>query len=98
MDVDSEVGGGRWRKIIWNFWENNMACLNTLKQEIKTVEKVFLKNHHERFQVISASLDELTCIFIGKNGKKHEITANITVSFIVVDKEVCWITFEIIGC
>ncbi|CAG7725182.1 unnamed protein product [Allacma fusca] len=58
-----------------------MACLNTLKQEIKTVEKVFLKNNNERFQVVSASLDELTCVFIGKNGKKHEITANITETY-----------------
>lgn len=56
-----------------------MACLNTLKLEIKTLESIFPKNH-ERFQIMSASVDELSCRFIGKNGKKYEIHANITVS------------------
>lgn len=56
-----------------------MACLNTLKQEIRTLESIFSKNH-ERFQIMSASVDELSCRFIGKNGKKYEIHANITVS------------------
>ncbi|KAK3930470.1 Ubiquitin-conjugating enzyme E2 Q2 [Frankliniella fusca] len=57
-----------------------MACLNTLKQEIKTLESVFPKNH-ERFQIVSASVDELNCRFIGKNGKKYEIHANITENY-----------------
>lgn len=57
-----------------------MACLNTLKQEIKTLEAVFPKNH-ERFQIVSASVDELSCRFIGKNGKKYEIHANITETY-----------------
>ena len=57
-----------------------MACLNTLKQEIRTLEGFFSKNH-ERFQIVSASVDELSCRFIGKNGKKYEIHANITVRF-----------------
>lgn len=56
-----------------------MACLNTLKLEIKTLEQVFPKNH-ERFQIMSASVDELTCRFVGRSGKKYEIHANITVS------------------
>ena len=56
-----------------------MACLNTLKQEIRTLESVFPKNH-DRFQIVSASVDELSCRFIGKSGKKYEIHANITVS------------------
>lgn len=56
-----------------------MACLNVLKQEIKTLEAVFPKNH-ERFQIVSASVDELNCKFVGKNGKRYEIHANITVS------------------
>lgn len=30
---------------------------------------------------MSASVDELSCRFIGKNGKKYEIHANITVSY-----------------
>ncbi|XP_072937834.1 ubiquitin-conjugating enzyme E2 Q2 isoform X2 [Epargyreus clarus] len=57
-----------------------MACLNTLKLEIKTLEQVFTKNH-ERFQIMSASVDELTCRFVGKNGKKYEIHANITETY-----------------
>lgn len=57
-----------------------MACLNTLKQEIRTLESIFSKNH-ERFQIVSASVDEISCRFIGKNGKKYEIHANITVSY-----------------
>lgn len=57
-----------------------MACLNTLKQEIRTLEQIFGKNH-ERFQIISASVDELSCRFIGKNGKKYTIHANITETY-----------------
>ncbi|XP_012153906.1 ubiquitin-conjugating enzyme E2 Q2 isoform X2 [Megachile rotundata] len=57
-----------------------MACLNTLKQEIKTLESVFPKSH-ERFQIMSASVDELSCRFVGKNGKKYEIHANITETY-----------------
>ncbi|XP_045501081.1 ubiquitin-conjugating enzyme E2 Q2 [Colias croceus] len=57
-----------------------MACLNTLKLEIKTLEQVFPKNH-ERFQIMSASVDELTCRFVGRNGKKYEIHANITETY-----------------
>lgn len=56
-----------------------MACLNTLKLEIKTLERIFPKNH-ERFRILNASVDELTCRFVGKNGKTYDIHANITVS------------------
>ena len=70
------AASGRFRGCILSY---SMACLNTLKQEIKTLESVFPKNH-ERFQVVAASVDELTCRFIGKNGKKYDIHANITVS------------------
>lgn len=55
-----------------------MACLNTLKLEIKTLERTFTKNH-DRFRILHASVDELTCRFIGKNGKNYDIHANITV-------------------
>lgn len=55
-----------------------MACLNTLKLEIKTLERTFPKNH-ERFRILNSSVDELTCRFIGKNGKNYDIHANITV-------------------
>jgi len=41
---------------------------------------VFTKTH-ERFQVVSASVDELTCRFIGKHGKKYDIHANITETY-----------------
>lgn len=54
-------------------------CLNNLKSEIKTLEKLFSKSH-ELFQIVNASVDELTCRFISKNGKKYDIHANITVS------------------
>jgi len=55
-----------------------MACFTTLKQEIRTIEKIFTKNN-ERFQVATASVDEIVCRFVGKNNRKFEITANITV-------------------
>ncbi|CAB3375904.1 ubiquitin-conjugating enzyme E2 Q2 isoform X2 [Cloeon dipterum] len=57
-----------------------MACLNNLKQEIKTLEAIFPKNH-ERLQIYSASVDELSCRFVGKNGKKYDIHANITETY-----------------
>lgn len=57
-----------------------MACLNTLKLEIKTLEQIFTKNH-ERFRILSASVDELSCRFIGRNGKQYDIHANITETY-----------------
>ncbi|XP_053597782.1 ubiquitin-conjugating enzyme E2 Q2-like [Microplitis demolitor] len=57
-----------------------MACLQILKQQIRTIESVFPKNH-ERFQIISASVDELNCIFVDKDGKKYEINASITETY-----------------
>ncbi|XP_053680661.1 ubiquitin-conjugating enzyme E2 Q2 [Anopheles nili] len=57
-----------------------MACLNTLKLEIKTLEQVFPKNH-ERFQILNATVDELCCRFIGRNGKQYVIHANITETY-----------------
>ncbi|CAO1384454.1 unnamed protein product [Diamesa hyperborea] len=55
-------------------------CLNNLKLEIKTLEKLFNKTH-ERFQIVNASVDELTCRFISKSGKKYDIHANITETY-----------------
>ncbi|CRL01909.1 CLUMA_CG015363, isoform A [Clunio marinus] len=55
-------------------------CLNNLKSEIKTLEKLFTKSH-EIFQIVNASVDELTCRFISKNGKKYDIHANITETY-----------------
>lgn len=57
-----------------------MACLNTLKLEIKTLERIFPKTH-DRFRILHASVDELTCRFIGKNGKNYDIHANITETY-----------------
>ena len=55
-----------------------MACLKVLKEEIKTLEATFPRTHL-RLQIISASVDELTCRFIDPSGRKHTIHANITV-------------------
>ncbi|GIY90855.1 ubiquitin-conjugating enzyme E2 Q1 [Caerostris darwini] len=57
-----------------------MACLNNLKQDIKTLETLFPKGH-ELFQITAASVDELTCRFICRNGKKFEIHANLTETY-----------------
>ena len=56
-----------------------MACLNVLKVEIRSLENAFPRSH-PRLQVVSASVDELTCRFIDPSGRKHTIHANITVS------------------
>ena len=64
------------------FWQ--MACLASLKQDIRVLESTFPKSHH-RFQILSATVDELTCRFIGKNEEKYEIQANITVDKLNLD-------------
>ena len=56
-----------------------MACLANLKADIKIIETNFPKSHN-RFQVRSATVDELTCRFVGRNNEKYDILANITVS------------------
>ncbi|XP_053692121.1 ubiquitin-conjugating enzyme E2 Q2-like [Sabethes cyaneus] len=53
-----------------------MSCLMTLKQEIEALKQTFTENN-ERFQVLTASLEELSCCFIGSNGEKYAIQANI---------------------
>ena len=55
-----------------------MACLQALKQDIKILESTFTKDN-ERFKIVSASVDELTCQFVGLNNEKFNIHANITV-------------------
>ncbi|XP_065221622.1 ubiquitin-conjugating enzyme E2 Q2 [Planococcus citri] len=57
-----------------------MACLNTLKEEIKILESVFPKSH-ERFQIHFATVDELSCRFVCNPGKTYEINANITETY-----------------
>ena len=56
-----------------------MACLAVLKSDIKELERTFPASH-SRLQIVSASVDELTCKFVDHQGKKHVIHANITVS------------------
>jgi hypothetical protein len=55
-----------------------MACLTVLKQEIRALEQAFPRTH-SCVQILSASVDELTCRFVETNGKKHVVHANITV-------------------
>ncbi len=54
------------------------ACLNVLKAEIRALEAAFPRGH-PRLQIVSASVDELTCKFVDGQGRKHVIHANITV-------------------
>lgn len=55
-----------------------MACLENLKQDIRTLERAFPRNN-ERFRVLTSSLDEISFRFVDKNGRKHDIHANFTV-------------------
>ena len=57
-----------------------MACLKVLKEEIRSLEATFPRTH-PRLQIISASVDELTCRFVDPSTRKHTIHANITVIF-----------------
>ncbi|GFO50400.1 ubiquitin-conjugating enzyme e2 q1 [Plakobranchus ocellatus] len=57
-----------------------MACLANLKQDIKILETAFPKTHN-RFQVRSATVDELTCRFVGRNNERYDILANITETY-----------------
>lgn len=50
-----------------------------LKSELLELQKVYSKNH-ERFRVLNASSDELTCRFILKDEQFCDIQANIAVS------------------
>uniref|UniRef100_A0A915HNH4 Uncharacterized protein n=1 Tax=Romanomermis culicivorax TaxID=13658 RepID=A0A915HNH4_ROMCU len=51
------------------------ACLARLKSDIKLIESTFPKSH-ERFQILNASVDEVSCKFITRSDTKH-IIANI---------------------
>jgi len=57
-----------------------MACLTKLKQDIKFIETAFSPTH-DRFQIVSASVDEIACRFIGRNGEKYVIQASITETY-----------------
>jgi hypothetical protein len=55
-----------------------MACLQALKQDIKILEQTF-NRENERFRILSSSVDELCCQFVGVDGENYNIHANITV-------------------
>lgn len=55
-----------------------MTSRKSLKLDLKLLKDTFSKEH-ERFQVSQAATDQLTCRFIGENGKKYDIHANIPV-------------------
>ena len=59
-----------------------MACLARLKEDTRFLESVFPQEHRV-FQIVSASLDEFTCRFVGKNGEKPTLVhANVTVCIV----------------
>ncbi|VDM08312.1 unnamed protein product [Wuchereria bancrofti] len=53
-----------------------MACLQKLRQDVAMLESLFPKEH-ERFQVLSASVDEITVQFINPQNKPIVVTANV---------------------
>ena len=57
-----------------------MACLNLLKQEIRAIESYFPKTH-ERLQIVSVNVDELTCHFVDLGSGKHVIHATLTETY-----------------
>jgi ubiquitin-conjugating enzyme E2 Q len=53
-----------------------MACRQKLREDIALLERVFPKTH-ERFQILSASMDELSAKFVNPNGGSACVFANI---------------------
>lgn len=54
-----------------------MACLNKLKADIRLLELLFPQSH-DRFRILSANVDEISCCYINQRGNKKNIFANIT--------------------
>lgn len=54
-----------------------MACLNKLKADIRLLETLFPQSH-QRFRILSANVDEISCCYLNQWGKKKIIFANIT--------------------
>lgn len=54
-----------------------MACLNKLKADIRQLETLFPQSH-QRFRILSANVDEISCCYLNQSGKKKIIFANIT--------------------
>ncbi|XP_052279804.1 ubiquitin-conjugating enzyme E2 Q2-like [Dreissena polymorpha] len=57
-----------------------MACLQALKQDIKLLESIFTPEN-ERFRILSASVDEVNCEFLGTKNESLKIIANITETY-----------------
>ena len=60
-----------------------MACLNRLKSDIRCLVEIFPRTH-SLFRVTSATVDEISCIFlvkISQKEKKYTINANITETY-----------------
>eukprot|EP00057_Strongylocentrotus_purpuratus_P032179 XP_786851.3 PREDICTED: ubiquitin-conjugating enzyme E2 Q1 [Strongylocentrotus purpuratus] len=57
-----------------------MSCAASLKRELKILETHFPKEN-ERFQLLSANMDELTCKFIGSSDEVFIIHCNFTDSY-----------------
>ncbi|XP_038071811.1 ubiquitin-conjugating enzyme E2 Q2-like isoform X1 [Patiria miniata] len=57
-----------------------MACVASLKQELQLSESLFGKDN-ERFQIHAATMDELTCKFIGCNKEEFVVHCNFTDSY-----------------
>uniref|UniRef100_A0A1I7Z475 UBIQUITIN_CONJUGAT_2 domain-containing protein n=1 Tax=Steinernema glaseri TaxID=37863 RepID=A0A1I7Z475_9BILA len=57
-----------------------MSCLQKLREDISLLTTVFPRGH-ERFQVITASIDELVVRFVDSSGRAINITANIQEDF-----------------
>ena len=60
-----------------------MACLNRLKSDIRVLRETFTRSHPV-FQVTNATVDEIACFFVVKNGdkeRKYPINANITENY-----------------
>lgn len=57
-----------------------MSCAASLKRELKILETNFPKEN-ERFQLLSANMDELTCKFIGSSDEVFIIHCNFTDSY-----------------
>ncbi|ELT87201.1 hypothetical protein CAPTEDRAFT_171745 [Capitella teleta] len=57
-----------------------MACLARLKEDIKLLCSLFSKQHC-RFQIVTASVDEVCCRFITRTCEKISVNANITETY-----------------
>lgn len=54
-----------------------MACLNKLKADIRLLETLFPQTH-QRFRILSANVDEISCCYVNQLGREKVISANIT--------------------